>query len=218
MTGLGRRYAPDPRDAAYRISKAIPQLETTRNYRYWNTSGAWFDQGSTSTCVGHAWAHWFEDGPVTQTGTTDPMAIYDDATLIDEWQGNERDRDFGTSIRAGAEVLRARGAISVYSWAMSWEELDFALLELGPVVIGIDWFTDMFDGDVNGFIHPTGSLAGGHAIKIDGRNRAQKKWRLKNSWGRGWNDDGFCWLHDEDLDYLIFGLNGEACLATEIRL
>ncbi len=213
--GLGRRPAPDPRDRAFRIADvAVP---TDRTLRYWYAGGAWFDQGDTGTCVGHGWGHLVEDGPITHTGTIDPMALYDRATELDEWPGNEGDRSSGTSVRAGALALREMGLISTFLWAAAMTEVDNALLELGPLTVGTIWTEGMFYPDASGFVTPGGSVVGGHCFLLDGVNLETGTYRAKNSWGRGYGDRGFFRLYRPDLEYLLFGADGEACLATELR-
>jgi hypothetical protein len=216
----GRVYTPDPEDARFRVSflreAEEAALEPVHDSRYWWANGIWVDQGSTGTCVGHGVTHYAEDGPVTQPGSLDPMAVYDRATEIDEWPQNDHDRSFGTSVRAGIEVLREKRMITTYHWAMNWPEFEFTILDIGPLVLGVDWFEDMFF-PVDGLIRPTGALAGGHCIVADGYNSKTKVARLKNSWGRGWGKNGFCYIRREDLEYLLFGANGEACISNEIR-
>jgi hypothetical protein len=107
--------------------------------------------------------------------------------------------------------------VDSYWWAVTWAEVETGLLGLGPMTAGMDWHGDMMDVDAAGFIHPSGGLVGGHCVKLDGINVPERKVRMKNSWGRTWGRNGFAWIRFEDLEYLLFGANGEAALAVEKR-
>lgn len=215
IRGLGRRHAPDIRDASYPASALLTTVPTL-TYRYWNASGWWGDQGSTPRCVGYAWAHWLEDGPVTHKGPSPivgPSAIYTEAQKVDEWPGEDYD---GTSVRAGAKVLQSKGFIKSYHWAITLTEIVATLLTIGPMVVGMNWYESMFEPDEAGLLHVGGSVAGGHAFKLDGINLRHSLVRVKNSWGRDWGNNGFAYLHFGDLERLL-AEDGEACVATEIR-
>jgi Papain family cysteine protease len=214
--GLGRRHAPDPRDANFPLRALLPAAPSIRTYRYWSANGWWGDQGRTPQCVAYAWAHWLEDGPVPQGGTPPilhPAAIYHDAQFMDEWPGEDYD---GTSVRAGAKVLKTAGYIKEYRWASTMQEIVAALLDVGPVVVGFSWYEEMFKPDEASLIHIGGALAGGHAFVLDGISMPHKLIRMKNSWGRDWGNNGFAYLSIEDVDHLLHE-DGEACLAVEIR-
>ena len=211
---LGRIHAPDERDSKYTI-KQLLKPSSLRLYRYWNDNGWWGDQGNTPQCVAFAWTHWVEDGPVTHPGKAPivvPSELYTAAQRIDEWPGENYD---GTSVRAGAKVLQSLGRISAYHWAWDATTLVDAVLNLGPVVVGTNWYSGMFY-PVNDVIHATGVIAGGHAYVINGVNLKKGLVRVKNSWGREWGGDGRVWMEIETLEKLI-GEDGEACLATEIK-
>jgi hypothetical protein len=214
--GLGRRHAPDQRDHGFLLREVVPAPTREIQYRYWFQNGWWGDQADTPQCVGYAWAHFLEDGPLTQLGPGPilaPSVIYDEAKKVDEWPGEAYD---GTSVRAGAKALQARGFISEYRWAFDLGTVVNALLTTGPVVMGTNWYAGMFAPDADGVIHLTGDLAGGHAYELTGVSRALGRVRLKQSWGRAWGINGHAWLTFEDLERLVHE-DGEACLATETR-
>ena len=214
--GLGRRFAPDERDQLFEVRKLgiVSPRPSKRTYRYWNDSGAWLDQGSTSSCVGHAWAHYIEDGPITHAGTVDPFIIYQLAQKLDEWPGADYD---GTSVRGGARAVHDGGWIEgVYAWAFTVEDIVQALLEVGPVVVGTDWYSGMTEPDEEGFLSMEGALEGGHAYLLNGVNVQKKALRMKNSWGREWGDEGRAWISFETFAELL-RRNGEACLSTELK-
>jgi hypothetical protein len=132
---------------------------------------------------------------------------------VPKWEGTDYD---GTSVRASAKVLQSRGLISEYRWAWSADEVAAALLEVGPVVVGTNWYSSMFRVGEDRMlrIEPTASVAGGHAYALTGVNLSRGWVRVKNSWGRGWAYNGHARMALETLDRLI-GEDGEACLALE---
>ena len=219
MHGLGRLESVDNRDRNYPMQALLPR-RTSRVWRYWYMNGEWWDQGATGTCVGHAWAHFVEDGPVTHKGSqniVDPMNIYYECTQVDQWPQNDNgDVQFGTSVRAGAKVLQTKGILSEYRWAWDIDTLTMCLLEAGPVVVGTNWYSSMFVPDNHGFIHIGGSVAGGHAYVLNGINLSKGLIRLKNSWGSwGYQNRGYAFISIKDMERLI-GENGEVCIATEV--
>jgi len=214
--GLGRLFAPDERDANHPVRALLPPALSTRPYRYWNAQGWWFNQLTRPICVGASLAMLLEDGPVTQGGVAPifgPELIYAEAQQVDEWPGTGY---AGTSVRAGMKVLQAHGFISGYKWATSLQEIVQTLLEVGPVVMGTNWYRGMMKTDEAGFVHVTGDIAGGHAYKLDGVNTTARVVRGKQSWGRDWGNNGFFYMGFADLERLLHE-DGEAALAVEIR-
>lgn len=210
--GLGRLVAPDHRDSNYLLSS--PRIPVTRLWRNWYDIGWIGDQGATPTCVGFAWSHYLEASPTTHPAPgphIDPMVIYRQAQLLDEWAGQEYE---GTSVRAGAKYLQSIGVIYEYRWAFNIDTVCRNLLEVGPVVLGVNWYDGFTEPDAKGMIHLDGPVVGGHAILATGYHKLRKRVRLRNSWGREWGVKGHCWISESDLGILI-AQDGEACMAAE---
>lgn len=214
---LGRHYNPDERDNNFPMRSALPAEAPKRHYKYYWSDGWWGDQGRTPQCVAYSWIHYLEDGSVTQNLRQPPIVqpkwLYDECQRNDVWAGENYD---GTSVRAGAKVLKREGFISEYRWTRSVHELATAILTLGPVVVGTNWYYNMFFPDKDGFIKVDGQPMGGHAYIINGVNTKQRKFRLKNSWGREWGHKGYAYISFDDMQRLL-NEYGECCLATEIK-
>lgn len=212
VRAFGRKKITDPRDAKHLIRRQV----TDRISRYWHQGQWWGDQLDRPECVGYAFAHWIEDGPVTHnTGkrpTVDPTWIYKEAQKVDEWAGEAYS---GTSVRAGAKVLKALKYIKEYQWTTDLMTLANAILTRGPVVIGVWWYEGMMEPDETGFIRATGKIVGGHAVLINGVNTKSRKLRAKQSWGRAWGAAGNAFITFDDMEKLL-AQDGEACLAVEL--
>lgn len=221
--GLGRIEAPDARDKQYPMQAFLPERAVQRKTKYWANFTPALDQGAHSTCVGHAWKGWLLTAPVIQTKPDqDPTAvtIYRECLPIDEWTQNDGDGDtmaFGTSVRAGAKALQARGYLSTYAWAFDADTVIDWLCIGGPVVLGTSWHSQMSFPDAEGIIKPTGAVVGGHAYLAVGVNIKRELVRIQNSWSSSWSDRGRAWLSFADLDTLI-RRQGEACTAVEQKL
>lgn len=203
----GRFFARDRRDARFRIRAAA----SMRRSRMW-AEGTWNgDQGLTPQCVGYAWAHWLHASPIRNY--LHPSGIYQFAQTCDEWEGVEYD---GTSVRAGAKVLHRLGLIESYGWGRTVDDLVYMLLERGPAVVGSEWFEGMMQPDELDIIRATGDSVGGHAYLVSGVNTKTQFFRVKNSWGTLWGDGGRAYISFADMERLI-ALEGEICLATEVR-
>lgn len=219
--GLGRIRSVDERDRGFLMKSLIPQ-KIDRKFKYWNPNFWWGNQGNTPQCVAYSWCHWLAAGPITQIDSrsrfkdgkpVDPTLLYRMAQDNDEWAGNDYD---GTSVRAGAKVLKNNNYIHSYYWAWRVDEVVNALLTLGPVVVGTNWTEGMFYPSEEGIIKPTGRIAGGHAYLLDGVNMTKGLIRIKNSWGKEWGNKGFAYISLHDMNTLIKA-NGEACIAKEIN-
>lgn len=214
--GLGRLVAPDARDHRFLLGRPLAVSE--RPYRYWYDNVWWGDQGENPFCVGYAWAHFIEDAPTMHfdfrsTPFVHPETIYHEAQQLDEWDGVGYE---GTSVRAGAKYLQRLGVIGEYRWAFDADTVAENVLEVGPVVVGTDWYQRMTTPDSNGVLRLDGPIVGGHAYVINGYSRAARRFRIKNSWSRSWGQRGNAWLAYDDLATLLAS-NGEACLAMEVQ-
>jgi hypothetical protein len=233
--GLGRIHRPDERDKNYLMASVLQKVseEEIPTRKMWWDKGAQYDQGNTGTCVGHAWAHWVEDGPIRHPDEViDPMDLYCDLVKWDPWTQNDTpcDLQFGSTVRAGAQELLHRGWIGSYWWAWEIEAMKIALKIQSPVVIGINWYDPMFtpvprlfsDGKTRSVISipPGAKLAGGHALTttgiIDEPDLNIGLVKVKNSWGPEWGDNGHGWLEFATMDRLIQE-DGEACLCVEVK-
>lgn len=202
---LGHKQKPDDRDRNFPLSAlmaAAPQVGTPVS-KVWKP-GPVTDQTTTNGCVGHATYKLLTSEPIlAQPGILSPELIYAEARDNDEWEETGSETDGGTSVRAGLEVLRRHGLAKAYFWAESGDECMEYLLKYGPLVLGIPWFSDMFEPDGNGIIRPGGIEEGGHAILC---YAAQLQWdlfTLRNSWTENWGKGGDCMISRTDLTQLL---------------
>lgn len=212
--GLGRIHKADRRDRKFLIQSLLPKKKSTRTSRYWRADYWNGDQGEHPYCVGYGFTHWLQADPVThgrKLPPVDPVKLYKAAQALD---GDPTPHD-GTTVRAGAEALRKMGFIKSYNWAWDINTMIQAVLELGPVTVGTNWYNNMFTPDKNGLIKTTGALAGGHCWLVVGVDTIKKQFKLLNSWGARWGLGGYAYISFTDMAKLI-RLQGEVCLAVEL--
>lgn len=224
MMQLGRRASPDARDYAHPIRRllAAPGAELPTR-KTWAIKPTALSQGSSSACVGHAWANFLRCAPIQSNADIDRVRweIYDRATKLDEWLDNDNDtkRAFGTSVRAGAQALAAMGRLQEYLWAFDLQTaVEYVLLH-GPVVLGTNWYTGLFTPDAKGIctIGPSDRVEGGHAYLLRGVDTRRALALCSNSWGDDWGSSGDFFLPFHVLERLIHEA-GEACTAIEKRV
>lgn len=236
----------DERSRGFAISATVAEVAANRVRSYtWNVP-AWLDQGQEGRCVEFAICHELLARPVM----VDPLkiadilqhlSIYHPAQHDDYWDGcylgprcpiaPSANQYEGTSVLAGMKQAKALGFFEEYRWAFGVQELASAIGYHGPAVIGVNWHPGMFRTDANGFIHPTGAVAGGHAILVRGikcvyktRSLLRRRGRsfddldldrsyfiLRNSWGRGWGIEGDCKISVRNMQTLL-AARGECCL------
>ncbi len=206
---LDRLVQFDPRSRAYPVRELVDG-KAPRSYT-WRCE-AWNDQGREGACVGFAWSHELAARPVVRpTSEAEAMAIYRRAQVLDQWPGEAYS---GTSVIAGAQAVQERGGLGSYRWAFGLEDLILAVGYTGPAVLGVNWYTGMFNPGPDGYIRVTGSVAGGHAILCRGVSLKTRSFLLHNSWSRDWGQDGTCRISFDDLGRLL-AEDGEACLPIE---
>ncbi len=185
----------------------------------WADADADLDQGDFGTCVGNGWAQWGNTQPVDDHfNELDARVIYYEATVIDGQPDNPDSPgggQQGSTVRSGAKAMANRKRLSAYAFAASLDEAVAWVLAHGPVVMGTDWLEAMFTTDADGFVVPTGAVAGGHCYVLVGYDPASEVLTFLNSWGSSWGSNGRFYMHKADAEKL-FASQGEACAAVEL--
>lgn len=204
---LGRIVNFDEKSRDYPITAALPRKASLKT-KTWLCSQV-LDQGREGACVGFGCAHELIAEPVPVRGVTNKLAreLYYAAQRTDQWPGGEypgaTPRYSGSSVLAGAKVLQEQGYITEYRWGFGLEDLQMAVSNIGPAVIGVHWYSNMFRPDANGFIHVTGTVKGGHCILVRGIDVEKQAFLLHNSWGPTWGRNGTCWISFSDMGKLL---------------
>ena len=146
--------------------------------------------------------------------------VYYNCKKIDPWPTEE-----GTSIRYAMKILQKMGVPFEKEWPYSdsrvgnpsklaskiakwlkidsyWristiQELKAALVNNGPIPIGVLCFEEIFGVGVDGIIPDPKNpedVYGGHAICVVGYDDVKKLIKFKNSWSSAWGDKGYGYL------------------------
>lgn len=225
-TLFGRIYASDPRDMQHPMRKAIPRMGATLRIERHHHTGAVLDQGNTPQCVGYTGEQFLSSAPyMMRKGRRIPSgtSLYHGAQAHDEWPGTNY---AGTSGRGLMRYLLLLGEITEYVWAQRIEDVRDFILTRGPVCVGSDWYSGMSSprwvdhpktGGVrnDAYVEPTGHYQGGHEYLFIGYSRRRHAFRLINSWGPYWGENGRAWMAYDVANHLIFAQNGDAVSALE---
>lgn len=231
---LGRHQALDSRSLAYRRpydghtlrptswEPRIPVLDQqnllAQGIRTSADYGLDTDLDALGSCTGNAATAALsilltpEQAAAAGLSLTDPAAaqhfaigLYADATSRDVWHEQTWPaQDCGSSGLGVAKAMHDRGLIDQYGHATTAEEL-CALLQTGPVLMGMPWHAAFSDPGPEGFIDtdptwPASPLEGGHEVCITALEAVATEddellpshtvLRLRNSWGSSWGDHG----------------------------
>lgn len=192
-----------------------PPLPTDRFTWHLGEPGV-LDQGDTPHCVGFTGADFLNLDPVEDhVANSVGDDIYDECKIIDGEPGVQD----GSSIHSLAKALKARGRIGAYAWISAVDTVKAYVRNHGPVPIGIDWTDDMFEPNAQGFIAPTGAIAGGHAITIVGDYADLDAALVLNHWGDWGPLHGYFLMKWHDLGTLLSASRGgEAVAMLELPL
>lgn len=223
---------PDPRRMASFDLAAVVDTVQPRSYT-WAVPFT-LDQGREGACVAHAVTHEAVARPVTVDFTQHPLPdwagrarsafmgaaasdavaqafafdAYDWCRRNDEWAGEAYD---GTSVAAGAKAMVAAGAWGEYRWTRDAHTLAVGVSRRGPAVIGVDWWTGFFSPDSGGYLRMTGQVEGGHAVLVNGFSVTKQAFKIHQSWGSDWGNNGEAWMPKGVMAQLLHD-GGEAVL------
>jgi hypothetical protein len=214
---LGRVVEHDERSRAYGVTMPKRVALTSKN---WYHYGPVLNQGSTSSCTGHALAQCLNTRPLRRKGeafpllrSTDAITLYSMATTLDEFPGEYPPDDKGSSGLAVCKAAVAKGMISRYEHCFGLEQT-LATLMRQPVIIGTVWFSRMFYPNASGFVSPTGTAEGGHEYMLIGLNAKARYVTGLNSWGKEWGINGRFKITFDNLDALLHA-NGDVTVPVK---
>ena len=172
------------------------------------------DQGREGACVGFGLTHSLLAKPIKLKNLKSDFALllYHKAQRIDRYPGGSYEgaipKSSGTSIIAGAKILKDNEYIDRYYWGFGMDDLIIGLNK-ACACLGISWYSSMYHPK-DGFIEVKGKCVGGHCILCKGVNIEEEYFILHNSWGTDYGVGGDCYIRFSDMSRLL-GISGECC-------
>lgn len=197
------------------LARYIEHDDRSRNYPaptadvrtvFWTRHGSVLNQGQLGSCTGNATVDQLNHNPLWSKGKTrhekQAVQCYTLATKLDNIPGSYPDQDTGSTALAAAKAANQLGWISSYTHAFGFDHC-LAALSVQPVMVGTNWYEDMFNPDPDGTVHIGGQVAGGHEYALTGIDLNNRRVQALNSWGRGWANHGNFWIGFDDLERLL---------------
>jgi hypothetical protein len=196
---LGRHVEHDPQSREYPFVSTVKRPLSV----LWQRRSPIWDQSDIGSCTGNAVAGCLGTDNAKGRGQDDlteddALALYEAATRLDGFPGTYPPDDVGSSGNAACKAAKRAGLISGYHWAFSLSGLVNAL-QVGPVAIGINWLRGCDNPDASGLVKYSGPSRGGHEISVIGVSLERGQFRIANSWGTGWGQDGYFSMTISDM-------------------
>jgi hypothetical protein len=192
---LGRHIDHDARRAARPF--AGPRL--TVNNVNWPRANPILNQGDVGSCTANASVGALGTTPLYQAlPANHPDLNEQEAVKLYSLEevalgyGPYPPNDDGGTGPAIAQVVETAGFISAFNHYVTLEDSLQALM-LGPVIIGINWYTSFDTPTPSGIvvIAPGATVRGGHEVVVRSVNTATSMIGFDNSWGlNAWTPDG----------------------------
>lgn len=248
MRPLGRRIPTDFKhlDKHPTILSPVLNVERTLVLPSWHWT---HDQGKEGSCIGHGSVM---ERAITNTAQNvllrylyptrryDPISLWNQAKVIDEWPDTNPGDDNGTSVRAAYDVLRILGARKVKSmrlsnnvpvprgleawnlangvvsneWAAGVDQMRAAIASKTPVTIGVNWYEGFDTPQLVGndwTVTKYGKIRGGHCVCVYGASDKRQAFKFKNSWGKSYP---LAWIPYGVMQRLL-NEQGEACISVD---
>lgn len=175
----------------------------------WTHRAPILDQFFTNGCTGFALSNCLN---TTYFGTSrrhhryltheDALDLYSKATELDEFPGSYPPNDTGSSSIGACKAGVRFGYLSGYRHTFGFTYFCSAL-QLSPMIVGTNWYSDMTYPDKRGFVYPTGDVVGGHEYTAVGVNYQTKTLHFVNSWGKDWGRNGRFKMRFDDFESLL---------------
>lgn len=181
----------DERSKEYPARTLMKSTAQPRN-RLWRRGRA-YDQDGTSTCVAQTGKGMLNTLPLSSKASYYHRSrysideFYAGARELDEWPGVDYE---GTSGLGLCKHLKLTGKIDEYRWCFGLNDVLLTLSHIGPVGLGIWWYSGMYYTDEKGEVQVTGSQEGGHEVELIGVDVNREQVVFMNSWGPTWGEGG----------------------------
>lgn len=222
MYKLGRIYVPD--DSLHQ--NLISDLPSIRSLipsklpveKVWST-GPILDQGETPECTEFSWHAHINAEPHAHPDLWTDFWPSDGSFYADEKKTDGIPTEDGSTTQAGAQILKDHGIIEQPVWGFDEWTARRYVLTTGPLILGCNWYNDMFSPDSQNIVHINNSdIEGGHQILIIGFSLTafgklpsnNPLYKFQNSWGTQWGETGYGYISQGDLARLI-AENGQLC-------
>jgi hypothetical protein len=220
---LGRHVRHDARSLNY-AQGVLPKaaIKTVA----WQRRIPILDQGDLGSCTGNALTGLLGTDSATRTASptltvkADPYGIFTAGTYTlneafavkgyslntheDTYDGDYPPTDTGSDTLSCGKSAVDLGVATGYTHAFSIDALKSGL-QSGPALWGTVWLNSMFNTDSKGNLKVTKSsgVAGGHELCITGYDATAKVFTVANSWGATWGDEGYCYVKEADMTWLL---------------
>jgi C1A family cysteine protease len=142
-------------------------------------------------------------GSCSGWGLTSGLAYAKSTGVTDEACFPYQPRNMPCSDRCSDWESRLTKILS-YTGHSTTEARKNAISGIGPVVGGLAVYSDFYAYSSGVYRRTSAStLRGYHCISVVGYDDSRQAWLIKNSWGPGWGDGGFCYIGYGQSELLI---------------
>lgn len=138
----------------------------------------------------------------TYLGHDDGLENYHQATVYDPFDWIYPPTDEGSSAIGVMKWWHQAGIITGYDWAFGFQAF-LSGLQRQPILVGTEWFEDMFQPDRLYRVAPTGPSVGGHEYLATQVNWTTRYIGFENSWGESWGKGGRFYISFDNFEQLL---------------